>query len=260
MMRLRHVVVATFATVCLLCFTGCAQAADTADSPSHADKPLRICMLSGSLEYKSDRTLGWYKSYLEKHYPVKITMLKRVAKDKMPGLEALEDCDVVIVFVRRMTIDGKDLELIRKRLTSGVPIVGIRTASHAFQNWLEFDRIVLGGNYKNHYGHKDKTKVSIVPEAKDHPILTGFKPFITPGTLYRNTGLKKDTTVLLRGSIPEHTEPIAWTRVHKGGRVFYTSLGHVEDFKNVSFVRLITNGLYWVVKRDPPKFVPGTMP
>ena len=55
------------------------------------------------------------------------------------------------------------------------------------------------------------------------------------GSLYKNTGLAADAEVLLTGSIPGHTEPIAWTRVHNGGRVFYTSLGHPEDFKNANF-------------------------
>src|SRR5256885_10409834 len=30
---------------------------------------------------------------------------------------------------------------------------GLRTASHAFENWKEWDRDVLGGNYHNHYGN-----------------------------------------------------------------------------------------------------------
>ncbi|MBN1346675.1 MAG: ThuA domain-containing protein [Phycisphaerae bacterium] len=217
-----------------------------------AKSPLRVCMLSGSLEYKSDESLSAYKDYLEKRYDVTCALLRRQAKDKLPGLEALHDCDVAIIFTRRMTIDGEDLERVKRYCTSGKPLIGIRTASHGFQNWLALDKEVFGGNYKNHYGSGPKCKIGILSEAKDHPILSGFKPYESEGSLYRNTGLAKDTTVLLDGSIPGHTEPIAWTRPHKGGRVFYTSLGHPDDFKNESFLRLLTNAIFWVTKREPP--------
>ncbi len=224
-----------------------------AQTPKAKPPPLRVCMLSGSLEYNSDASLALYKDYLEKRYDVRCTLLRRRAKDRLPGLEALENCDVAIVFTRRMTIDGADLARIKKYCLAGKPIVGIRTASHAFQKWLALDKEVFGGKYKGHFGNGPITQVKIAPKASGHPILTGVKTFTSIGSLYKNTGLATDTNVLLTGSIPGHTEPIAWTRIYKGARIFYTSLGHVQDFKNENFLRLITNGLFWVVKREPPK-------
>jgi type 1 glutamine amidotransferase len=35
--------------------------------------------------------------------------------------------------------------------------------------------------------------------------------------------------------------------------VFYTSLGHPDDFKDESFVRLLTNAVFWTAKKDVPK-------
>ena len=35
----------------------------------------------------------------------------------------------------------------------------------------------------------------------------------------------------MSASTDEHDEPVTWTRTHAGGRVFYTSLGHQEDFE-----------------------------
>ena len=61
--------------------------------------------------------------------------------------------------------------------------------------------------------------------------------------------LAKDVEVLLTGSIPEHTEPIAWTRSYKGGRVFYTSLGHPKDFEEKSYLQLITNAIVWTAQK-----------
>jgi type 1 glutamine amidotransferase len=56
----------------------------------------------------------------------------------------------------------------------------------------------------------------------------------------------------MNGSIPKNTEPIAWVREFKGGRVFYTSLGHPEDFKNDNFVRMLKNAIYWTANREVP--------
>jgi type 1 glutamine amidotransferase len=134
---------------------------------------------------------------------------------------------------------------VKKYCQSGKPIVAIRTASHAFQNWLALDKEVWGGNYKGHYGAGPQTQVHIVPSEKEHAILAGVKPFTSAGSLYKNQGLARDVHVLLQGSIPGHEEPIAWTRSYRGGRIFYTSLGHPDDFKNDHFKRLLVNALYW---------------
>jgi type 1 glutamine amidotransferase len=146
------------------------------------------------------------------------------------------------------------LGLVKKYINSGKPVIGIRTASHGFQNWLEMDRLVFGGDYKSHFGSGPKCQVKIAEGAKDHPVLLGVKPFESVGSLYKNPGIAKDTTVLLTGSIPDHTEPVAWVRERKVGdrtqRVFYTSLGHPADFKDPNFTRLLVNALEWATERE----------
>jgi type 1 glutamine amidotransferase len=95
--------------------------------------------------------------------------------------------------------------------------------------------------------------VIIVEKAKDHPILAGVKPFESPGSLYKNPHVAKEVEVLLTGDNGEHTEPIAWTRTYKGGRIFYTSLGHQKDFEDENFKRMLVNALFWTTNRDKPK-------
>jgi type 1 glutamine amidotransferase len=55
----------------------------------------------------------------------------------------------------------------------------------------------------------------------------------------------------MTGSTPKSdgTQPLAWTRVVKGGRVFYTSLGAPCDFGNPPFQRMMANALFWAAKR-----------
>ena len=123
--------------------------------------------------------------------------------------------------------------------------MGVRTASHAFENWLAFDKEVLGGNYRGHYGSGPTCRVEIEPGAKDHPILADVSPFDSRGSLYRNTPIAEDACLLLNGRTEEEYEPVAWTRLHKGGRVFYTSLGHQGDFRDENFLRLLANAAFW---------------
>lgn len=138
----------------------------------------------------------------------------------------------------------------KKYVESKKPIVGIRTASHGFQNWLEFDKLVLGGDYKGHFGQNIECDISLEPKAKDHPVLNGVKPFSTKGGLYKNPMVSGDVTVLLRGKITEGSEPVAWVREKDGRRVFYTSLGTSDDFQDPNFQRLVVNGLAWATKTE----------
>jgi len=215
-------------------------------------EPLKVCLVSGSAEYKSDESLTAFKAYVEANFSVACSLvLAKDGGDSLPGIEAIDTTDVALIFTRRLKPPADQLDRVKKYCQAGRPVVGLRTASHAFQPWLEFDKEVLGGNYKNHYGAGPEVKVSIAEKAKGHPILAGVQPFTTKASLYRNTGLAADVELLLTGTSAEHSEPIAWTRVHNGGRVFYTSLGAPEDFANDDFKRMLVNSLFWVAKRTP---------
>ena len=175
-------------------------------------KKLKVLLISGSLEYKSDESLAGFQKHLEANYPVECSRAFRKADDDLPGLDALETCDVAVFFTKRLTIKGEQLERVKKYAQAGKPIVAIRTASHGFQNWLEMDKEILGGNYMNHYKAGPKCEVKIVDAVKEHPVLKGMAPFASSGSLYMNPDINKDVIVLLTGAIPEHTEPIAWVR------------------------------------------------
>ena len=215
--------------------------------------PLRVCLVSGSLEYKSNESLAAYQQYLEGKYNVKCSRAFMEGKDEtsLPGLENLKVCDVALVFTRRLRLSGEQLERIKSYCQSGKPLVGVRTASHAIQTWLDLDKEVLGGNYHGHYQAGPATEIKILESANQHPILAGFEPFRSAGSLYKNEGLATDNEILLSGTIPDHTEAIAWTRMHNGGRVYYTSLGDPQDFKEESFRRMLANALFWTANRTP---------
>jgi type 1 glutamine amidotransferase len=223
----------------------------TAFGASSKDKPLKLCMVSGSEEYKSNESLAAFQELVEKKFPIKCSRAFWKSKTELPGLDALASCDVMLVFTKRLEPPSDQLELIKKYCLAGRPVVGLRTASHAFQKWLEFDHLILGGDYHSHYGAGPATKVAIASGASEHPILKGVEPFETPTKLYKNPHIAEDTNLLLTGTIPDHTEPVAWTRKNHAGRVFYTSLGGPDDFKKKVFQTLLVNAIFWTGVRKP---------
>jgi len=237
-------------------------------------KALKIVLVSGSNEYFSALSLARLKKHLEENYKkTQCTILqargKLSEKDEysdLPGLEALNDCDVALFFTRRLTIDGEQLERVKSYVNSGRPLVALRTTSHGFQNWLEFDRLVLGGNYQGHYpGNPERSAIGVngnrFPEgqpegptlevrinrnAKNHPILNGIGDFRSKYSLYKTSPVAPDVELLMTGTIPgEKPEPLAWTRIHKGARICYIALGGLQDFENPTFLRLVANALFW---------------
>jgi len=213
-------------------------------------KPLKVLLISGTPLYDSHRSLDGYEDYLQEQFPIQTMRAFAPDKRRLPGWEQLADCDAVLVFARRLEIEGEPLAAIQEYCRQGRPLVGVRTASHAFQNWLEFDKEILGGNYRGHYDEGPECRIHVVAENAGHPVLAGFATYASEGSLYGNTGVADDATVLLEGSIPGHSEPIAWTRKQNGGRVFYTSLGHPDDFAQPAFRRLLANGLLWTAGRE----------
>jgi type 1 glutamine amidotransferase len=172
----------------------------------------------------------------------------------IPGVEALDDADLLILFARRRELPPEQAEHFRRYFDSGKPVVGLRTASHAFQNDSGFDKRVLGGNYHNHYGNDGTTKVTATAGGEKHPILTGVAgTFEGKGSLYKNAPLPEGSLPLLAGRWTDKPEePVAWTHSYMGGRVFYTSLGAPGDFETPAFRRLLLNGVFWALDKPIP--------
>jgi type 1 glutamine amidotransferase len=93
-------------------------------------------------------------------------------------------------------------------------------------------------------------------EARNHPALRGLEDaqFHSPMWIYRVNPLAPTTEVLLRGrwSDKDPEEPVAWTNSKDGSRVFYTCLGHPDDFAIPAFRRLLLNAIQWAAASADP--------
>jgi type 1 glutamine amidotransferase len=130
--------------------------------------------------------------------------------------------------------------------------------SESLDQWPEFDKDVLGGNYQNHYGAiKEPVLYSVVPGMEGHPVLNGVSPDDFTGpvaqlySLYRNRPLRSpDIQVILCGAIPgKPVEPVLWINDRKTGKVIYTSMGHWEDWKIDRFRKIMLNSVDYLLNK-----------
>jgi len=190
-------------------------------------------------------------------------------RHNIENLQILEDADLAVFFIRRRGLEPGKMDLIKNYINNGKPVLGIRTASHAFDpqagkdessaalsdfaKWPEFDGEILGGNYKGHFTDKmGTTVVSVVPGMENHPVLkdVSLKDFTTSGGLYRNQSLRSDKAqVLLIGTIAgQPAQPVLWTNHTGRNHIIYTSMGSVSDWKNENFRQLMRNSVSHLLK------------
>lgn len=222
-------------------------------------KALRIHMLSGSGEYKSAVSLPKWAKLLEKDGHT-CTIASGVKEKE--DFANLKKCDVLVVFSKRWKLKDEALEAVQAAATTK-PVIGIRTASHAFQTWLAFDNEVMGGTYSGHGGSGEVT-VTLVQENKKHPVLSGIDSgWKRLGKIYDNPAVssgksgspkapfREDNVVLMiLEDKRKKPTPGTWVRQNANSqRVFYTSMGYVHDFDDKRFQRLLANALHWVTSK-----------
>ena len=260
-----------------------------ADGPG---KGKHIVLVTGDEEYRSEDSMPQLAKILAVHHGFKCTMLFAINKDdgtidpqtgdNIPGLEALDSADLMILFTRFRELPDEQMKHIIDYTNSGRPIVGLRTATHAFFyrknrespyakysfRSPEFDggygRQVLGETWINHYGHhqRESTRGLIAEGMEDHPIVRGADDIWGPSDVYGITTLHGDCKPLVMGQVlsgmkpddPPNAEkklvPVAWTKSYTGtegkaSRVFTTTMGHGDDLKSEGFRRLLVNACYW---------------
>jgi nicotinamidase-related amidase len=231
-----------------------------------ADKRPQIVFVAAEKEYDSSKTLpAFAKKYLETDFRctyLNATGPEEIGTDDIPGLEALDDADLLVLSARRRALPVVQMDHLEKFIRAGRPMVALRTSAVAFQTnsaprpgcvvWNRFDKEVLGCNYQGYNPKSRQTgcDVWIAPDAAGHPILRGVAAtFHSPCWIYRQRPLADTTHTLLMGrwSKQDPDEPVAWTNTYQGGRIFYTTLGHPGDFQIEAFNRLLRNAIYWAL-------------
>jgi hypothetical protein len=260
-------------------------------------KGKQIVLISGDEEYRSEEALPQLGKILAKHHGFKCTVLFPIDKkdgtinpnqnDNIPGLEALKSADLMILFTRFRKLPEEQLQLIDEYLQAGKPIIGLRTATHAFnlsskskyarwhwqsKEWPDgFGRQILGETWISHHGHhgSESTRGIIAADARDHPILKGIKD----GEIWGPTDVYGVRLPLPEGCKPlvlgqvvagmkpadkpaegkknDPMMPIAWVKTYRTtgntGRVFTSTMCSSQDLESEGLRRLLVNAVYWSV-------------
>lgn len=226
------------------------------------DSRKHVVVLCAEREYRTNESLPKFAlEQLGQNYRVSFVWENADDRNDLPGMDVVDSADVLLVSVRRRTLPAAQLTAVKQHVAAGKPVIGIRTASHAFcqrnkpapdglADWPEFDSQVFGGNYTNHHPNGPVTTV-VAASDKPHAILKGVQKFPSSGSLYKVSPLADSATSLLQGSIPDAAaEPVAWlNRRADGGLSFYTSLGHIQDFEQPGFVRLLKNAVDYLASQ-----------
>ncbi len=228
------------------------------------DKRPTVAFIMAEDEYSTETTLPpWSISQLGKEYRLRWIFGSEESKIDIPGLDAIAEADLLVISARRRPLRPEQMQMIRAFEKTGKPMLGIRTASHAFslrkpsdegpdtESWPEIDREAWGGSYTNHYPNDKHPAIGVVPGNEQHAIVKnwGKEPYVSGGSLYRVSPIASEGTPLLAGRLegfPE--EPVAWTfRRANGGVSFYTSLGHRTDFEQPRFQVMLKDAVDWLI-------------
>ncbi len=234
------------------------------DGQGGPGKGKHIVLVGGDEEYRSEESLPQLGKILAKHHGFKCTVLFAVdpktgeinpdVNDNIPGLEALKTADLMIIATRFRNLPDEQMKHVVDYIDSGKPIVGLRTATHAFNipegstyakyGWKYagkdyekgFGKQILGETWVAHHGKHgvQSTRGILAPDAKDHAILRGLKDGDVwgPTDVYTVTlPLPGDSKPLVMGQVldgmqfgdkPAEGEknnpmmPVAWTKSYQG--------------------------------------------
>lgn len=215
-----------------------------------------VVFLINEQEYQPTQTIPPFAQELQDRFHYSVEVITAQKGRGFVGAETLERADLVVLFARREPLSPAQQAGIRKHLEAGKPLLGLRTASHAFGArgtlpagliaWDTIDPEVFGGSYRGHGPQGSRIRVAGDGAAA---LLAGIDPpeWTSSGSLYYVSPIDAAATVLLTGTDQTNAkpEPVAWTRTAGKARVFYTSLGHADDFAQPQFRRLLVNAVQW---------------
>lgn len=250
---------------CLLLFGVCsgrgASPAVTYDARPGPGGGRHLVFLTGDEEYRGEEGLPMLAKILSQRHGFKCTVLFALDPDgtinpdnnaSVPGSEALETADGIVMMLRFRQWPDKAMKHFADAVARGVPIVALRTSTHAFRfpansptsyaKFNDFGREVLGEGWVSHWGanRRGATRGLVEPGAEHDPILRGV------GEVFGDSGVYEvhpvaDAKILMRGLVlkgmnpadepdsyvkrrkadnqeqPINTPPmaIAWTRTHR---------------------------------------------
>jgi type 1 glutamine amidotransferase len=223
----------------------------------------RIVLVGGDEEYRSEESLPQLAKILSKHHGFHCTVLFAIdpktgeinpnQSDNIPGLASLAKANLMIIATRFRNLPDDQMQHLADYIESGKPMIGLRTATHAFNNpgsakfgkyhWKSqvdgytdgFGRQVLGETWISHHGNhgSESTRGVIAKGQESHPIVRGIHAgeIWGPSDVYGVrlplpgdsqpivlgavvAGMKPDDPVV-EGEKNSPMMPVAWTKTYR---------------------------------------------
>ena len=160
------------------------------------------------------------------------------------GIDDPADYDCLVLLGWPAASSREQIKRIELYCRGGGSLVALRAMHAEIPGWSSFAEEVLGG--RQPAGRRCRLlEVQRSESAWHHPVVQGMETMIAEGEVYSGPRFSPDTTVLLTAHGGQRVQPVAWTTRHEGGRVFCTTLGLDDDFREPSFLRLISNAVHW---------------
>lgn len=253
-----------------------------------------VVLVAGDEEYRSEEALPMLARILAERHGFRCTVLFSTdaegridpeAQTRIPGIAAVASADVLVLFLRFRELPDEDMRWLVEYVEVGKPVIGIRTATHAFHyerdpdspyahwDWRSsewpggFGGQVLGETWVAHHGDhgSESTRGVVVPAERSHPVLRGVEDIWGPTDVYAVRSLPDDCVVLVEGEVLAGMEPgspavagakndprmpLAWVRERDaregaGGRVLCSTIGAATDLESEDLRRLFVNAVYW---------------
>jgi hypothetical protein len=192
-----------------------------------------VVLISGDEEYRSEEALPMLGKILSQRHGFRATVLFSVGADgtidptattSLSTPEALDTADAIVMSVRFRRWPDSTMARFAARVRAGVPIVALRTSTHAFNGfpagspWASwnydrdggFGRRVLGETWRTHWGrHKvEGTRGVVEPGQESAPVLRGVSAIFGDTDVYEAYP-PPDATVLVRGLVVRGLDPDA---------------------------------------------------
>jgi mono/diheme cytochrome c family protein/glucose/arabinose dehydrogenase len=254
----------------------------------------KIVLVSGDEEYRSEESCPMLAKILSQRFGFDCTVLFAINpegsyvdpnfQNNIPGTEALKSADLLIIGTRFRQLPDAQLANFADYLNAGKPVMGFRTATHAFTGsaktgdfaWANFGLNILGEKWISHHGQHGSQGTRGMVEAANakHAVLADVGEIFGPSDVYGVVNLDpKAATILLRGAVTETLEPdsknldgpkntpmmaLAWLREYTApngtakGKAFCTTMGASTDFADEDLRRLFVNVSHHMVGLPVP--------
>lgn len=261
-----------------------------------------IVLLAGDEEYRSEEALPMLGKILSERHGFKCTVLFSADDDgtinpnrgeSVCRPETLDSADAIIMSLRFRKWPDEAMKQLDDAVKRNIPIIGLRTSTHAFQlpgtsefkDYNQFGKNVLGEQWVSHWGrHKAEATRGVSEEANaENPVLNGVADVFGDTDVYE-VYPPEDATILMRGAVlkgmaptdePAAYEkkrakdgqtqdvntpmmPIAWLREvpNAGGgknKVFCTTMGSSTDLESEGLRRMVVNSVFWGFGMEVPE-------